>query len=496
LNGIESLKSVSKYDITDIEGQIMNTKIYLLTAMLYSLPATCEQLVQNGDFEADTVVEGESSLLSSGSHPWAMHTAIGGVGGLNNPNTVDRYSNHIALGNVGWSLGSQLQQDLGTPLATGVTYTLAVDVGWRADHSTTPHFSARLVTHNILGEEVVLSNISGSSTDLIAGEFSSFETIFTTDDSHSNMVGRNLTLILESIHQGNGTHINWDNASVTAITIDNDADGLADEWEERWFGNITTINDPDGDYDGDLASNIAELNADTNPTDITDVPSQAQHVFHDTQVTSLRIVPTDNPSVNCVVSYAGAMYYNETLQQTFICDGNSWNEYRGEKGDTGATGAQGIKGDTGVQGIKGDTGATGVQGIKGDTGVQGIKGDAGISPTITVANGILTINNADGSTFTLDVKALNVEEPTLIPSQCAFSGDNQGRDDAGFPEQTFVYHNTSYNLDRFMWNGVNKGDIAIGTNSVTDDEGNVFTLGALVSHPYWDLWYYEICVNQ
>lgn len=82
-----------------------------------------------------------------------------------------------------------------------------------------------------------------------------------------------------------------------------------------------------------------------------------------------------------------------------------------------------------------------------------------------------------------------------IAPQCAFSGDNQGRNDPGFTGQTFVYHNTSYGTNRFMWNGESKGDTPIGTNSITDAEGNVFTIGAQVSHPYSDLWYYEICAN-
>ncbi|MBQ4861561.1 hypothetical protein J8L98_07645 [Pseudoalteromonas sp. MMG013] len=89
-----------------------------------------------------------------------------------------------------------------------------------------------------------------------------------------------------------------------------------------------------------------------------------------------------------------------------------------------------------------------------------------------------------------------VPENHMLAPQCAFSGDNQGRNDVGFSGQTFVYHNTSYGSNRFMWDGVNKGDVPIGTNSVTDTQGNVFTFGAEVSHPYADLWYYEICVNM
>lgn len=83
-----------------------------------------------------------------------------------------------------------------------------------------------------------------------------------------------------------------------------------------------------------------------------------------------------------------------------------------------------------------------------------------------------------------------------IAPQCAFAGDNQGRNDPGFSGQTFVYQNSSYGTNRFMWDGINKGEVTIGNNSVTDSNGNVFTLGALVSQPYSDVWYYEICVNM
>ena len=89
-----------------------------------------------------------------------------------------------------------------------------------------------------------------------------------------------------------------------------------------------------------------------------------------------------------------------------------------------------------------------------------------------------------------------VPSNTLIAAQCAFYGDNQGRNDANFTGQTFVYHNTSYGSNRFVWDGVEKGSVPIGVNSLTDEAGNIFTLGSLVSHPYSDLWYYEICVNM
>ncbi|CCQ10444.1 hypothetical protein PALB_13110 [Pseudoalteromonas luteoviolacea B = ATCC 29581] len=89
-----------------------------------------------------------------------------------------------------------------------------------------------------------------------------------------------------------------------------------------------------------------------------------------------------------------------------------------------------------------------------------------------------------------------IPDTSKMAPQCAFWGDNQGRNDTGFSGQTFIYQNSSYGTNRFMFNGENKGEVPIGTSSVTDQNGNVFTIGSLVSQPYWDVWYYEICVNK
>ena len=50
----------------------LNIKTALFVAVFYSLPATCEQLVQNGDFEADNIAEGQSTYHGHATHPWAM----------------------------------------------------------------------------------------------------------------------------------------------------------------------------------------------------------------------------------------------------------------------------------------------------------------------------------------------------------------------------------------------------------------------------------------
>ncbi|WP_228732882.1 hypothetical protein [Pseudoalteromonas ostreae] len=126
---------------------------------------------------------------------------------------------------------------------------------------------------------------------------------------------------------------------------------------------------------------------------------------------------------------------------------------------------------------------------------------SGAAENIAVSSGdifeFLTWGTTKSSSYNATFSNFSfVPDTTMIHPQCAFFGDNQGRNDAGFTGQTFVYHNSSYGSDRFMWDGISKGEVPIGTDSVTDAEGNVFTLGAQVSHPYSDLWYYEICANM
>src|SRR6185436_12568825 len=47
------------------------------------------------------------------------------------------------------------------------------------------------------------------------------------------------------------------------FTLDSDGDGLPDEWELAWFGDLNAT--PDGDPDGDGQSNAQELANGTNP---------------------------------------------------------------------------------------------------------------------------------------------------------------------------------------------------------------------------------------
>jgi hypothetical protein len=52
---------------------------------------------------------------------------------------------------------------------------------------------------------------------------------------------------------------------------DNDSDGLADNWEIQYFGNIAAYNAAD-DPDADGINNLQEFRAGTNPTTTTALP--------------------------------------------------------------------------------------------------------------------------------------------------------------------------------------------------------------------------------
>ena len=138
-----------------------------------------------------------------------------------------------------------------------------------------------------------------------------------------------------------------------------------------------------------------------------------------------------------------------------------------------------------------------INGINYDLSTAGSA--SGVAQAISVNAGdvfqFLTWGTTKSSNYYATFNNFSFVADAVMAPQCAFYGDNQGRNDIGFSGQTFVYQNTSYGTDRFMWNGEPKGEVPIGTGSVTDVQGNVFTIGAQVSHPYPDLWYKEICVN-
>lgn len=54
---------------------------------------------------------------------------------------------------------------------------------------------------------------------------------------------------------------------VVCCTVDEDGDGLDDDWEVEYFGSTSFVSEMYGDHDGDGSANIEELTAGTDPTD-------------------------------------------------------------------------------------------------------------------------------------------------------------------------------------------------------------------------------------
>tara|TARA_Y100000310_G_scaffold33909_1_gene32041 strand:+ start:8745 stop:12983 length:4239 start_codon:yes stop_codon:yes gene_type:complete len=74
-----------------------------------------------------------------------------------------------------------------------------------------------------------------------------------------------------------------EHTSLIATFIDNDDDGMDDEWES-FYGLDPTVNDAMSDFDGDDYSNFAEYTANTAPDDIRESPDITTHLikFEDT----------------------------------------------------------------------------------------------------------------------------------------------------------------------------------------------------------------------
>ena len=97
----------------------------------------------------------------------------------------------------------------------------------------------------------------------------------------------------------------------------------------------------------------------------------------------LRMAPLSGNPFTCDAAKKGTIYFDNSANKMYICNGGSWSDYTGPTGPTGATGATGAQGPQGQQGLTGPTGATGAtgaQGPQGNTGPQGPQGPTGASP--------------------------------------------------------------------------------------------------------------------
>lgn len=122
---------------------------------------------------------------------------------------------------------------------------------------------------------------------------------------------------------------------------------------------------------------------------------------------------------------------------TFVWDGDSWNNIgplvgpQGEQGIQGEKGDKGDKGDQGEQGPQGPQGLQGIQGIQGIQGEQGDQGPQGDPGVVATAQDPLTIVGSqmrlsDGyvySTTSEDFRIVYIRQGTTAPTTSPRVGD-------------------------------------------------------------------------
>ncbi|MCG7534948.1 hypothetical protein [Pseudoalteromonas sp. OOF1S-7] len=141
------------------------------------------------------------------------------------------------------------------------------------------------------------------------------------------------------------------------------------------------LNDAHFDSDGDGFSNAYEIKMRFDPLDPNSTPpvSSQQHTFSGniTVDGAILLTPKLTQPFMCSEVNKGSFYFDDSLNTPMICDGESWQAFRGAQGLPGSDGADGAQGEQGSAGPKGEPGVQGPQGPVGETGEQGPKGEKG-----------------------------------------------------------------------------------------------------------------------
>ena len=196
--------------IQDLSG---NSFAGIADSTTWNFTTTSSITVLNPSFQSNVVADGAVDYVadnwtldhftqSSGRITWNPSGYFTGDGGNGTPLGADQSQVFTIFGGDS-SSGARLYQDTTSPLAAGTTYTLTVAVGRRLSGDAASWGIEIMTTSQTPGSQY-LARLTGTYTDLTAGEFVDKTVTFTPTFDHPNL-GQNLRVHLWS--QGiDGSH--------------------------------------------------------------------------------------------------------------------------------------------------------------------------------------------------------------------------------------------------------------------------------------------------
>lgn len=250
-----------------------------LSTLAFSSFSHSAELIKDGTFSTDTYADDDYGPFSSAS-PWQNSSERAGIF---NPSS-DAYENESQYGTMAYLRSKgEIKQNLRTTLTDGYTYKLKLEVGIRADKS---YGFAGIATYleTASGHAIPLkiSPVGLAATDQrgFMREYTGELTIDSNISAHANILnsGEQIHLVMHATNDNDSifsrARTNIDNVSLIEISIqDKDDDGMDDAWEQQH--NLDPRNPDDAllDTDKDGATNLLEFQAQTDPNDGSDYPS-------------------------------------------------------------------------------------------------------------------------------------------------------------------------------------------------------------------------------